>query len=66
MTTHTDSAPYSPVFVGERRVQLDALMQRYPTKMAALLPALWMVQEVHGWVPEEGITEVAAAPCPIR
>ncbi len=59
-TLHTDSTPYSSVFVGERGVQLAALMQRYPTKMAALLPALWMVQEAYGWVPEEGITEVAA------
>ena len=56
---HTESTPYSSVFVGERGVQLAELMQRYPTKMAALLPALWMVQEAHGWVPEEGITEVA-------
>ena len=54
-TLPTDSTPYSSVFVGERGVQLAALMQRYPTKMAALLPALWMVQEAHGWVPEEGL-----------
>jgi NADH:ubiquinone oxidoreductase subunit E len=27
--------------------------------MAALLPALWMVQEQHGWVPDGGIEEVA-------
>ncbi len=57
---HTALAPYSSVFVGERGVQLATLMQRYPIKMAALLPALWMVQEAHGWVPEEGISEVAA------
>ncbi len=32
---------------------------RYPTKMAALLPALWMVQEDRGWVSEAGMAEVA-------
>ncbi len=51
--------PYRPVFVGDRRKQLDELVTRYPTKMAALLPALWMVQEDRGWVSEEGMAEVA-------
>ncbi|MHB1861716.1 MAG: NADH-quinone oxidoreductase subunit NuoE family protein [Gemmatimonadaceae bacterium] len=50
---------YQPVFVGERRRQLDELFTRYPTRMAALLPALWMVQQDRGWVSEEGMTEVA-------
>lgn len=54
---HTE--PYTPVFVGERRKQLDNLFTRYPTKMAALLPALWMVQEDRGWISEEGMSEVA-------
>ena len=30
-----------------------------PTKVAALLPALWMVQHENGWVSEEGMAEVA-------
>ncbi len=51
--------PYRPVFVGARRQQLDELLTRYPTKMAALLPALWMVQEDRGWVSEEAMAEVA-------
>ena len=50
---------YRPVFVGERRKELDELLTRYPTKMAALLPALWMVQEDRGWVSDEGMAEVA-------
>ncbi len=50
---------YRPVFVGERRRELDELLTRYPTKMAALLPALWMVQEDRGWVSDEGMAEVA-------
>ncbi len=50
---------YAPVFVGETRARLDALFQKYPTKQACLLPALWMVQEARGWVPDDGIAEVA-------
>lgn len=52
--------PYTPTFTGERKKRLDELLTRYPNKMAALLPALWMVQEVHGWVSEQGMEEVAA------
>lgn len=53
-------APYVPVFSGARRAELDTLLTRYPTKMAALLPALWIVQEERGWVSEDGMAEVAA------
>ena len=62
---HTDAthghAPYEPVFTpgGRRRKELDDVLTRYPTKMAALLPALWMVQHEHGWVSEGGMAEVA-------
>ena len=55
------ATPYTPVFVGERRVMLDTILARYPAPQAALLPALWMVQDVHGWVPDAGVEEVAAA-----
>ena len=48
-----------PVFVGARRQELDTLLTRYPTKMAALLPALWIVQAERGWVSERSMTEVA-------
>ena len=51
--------PYAPVFVGARKTELDELLTRYPTKMAALLPALWIVQRERGWVSEEGMAEVA-------
>ena len=56
---HAHGEPHEPVFVGERRKQLDELLTRYPTKMAALLPALWMVQEDRGWVSEAAMAEVA-------
>ena len=58
MSAHT-TEKYTPVFVGERKKQLDDLLTRYPTRMAALLPALWIVQYATGWVSEEGMTEVA-------
>jgi NADH-quinone oxidoreductase E subunit len=51
--------PYVPVFTGDVKRELDELLTRYPTKMAALLPALWIVQREHGWVSEEGMVEVA-------
>ena len=51
--------PHEPVFIGERRAQLDQLFTRYPNKRACLLPALWLVQEARGWISEGGIHEVA-------
>ena len=51
--------PYQPVFVGRLKEELDALLGRYPTKMAALLPTLWMVQRERGWVSEEAMVEVS-------
>ena len=58
--THHD-APHAPVFVGDARVELDRILSRYPTTQAALLPALWMLQDARGWVSEGGIEEVAKA-----
>ena len=55
---HPEGA-YAPVFTGARRSELDELLTRYPTKMAALLPALWIVQEERGWVSSEAMAEVA-------
>jgi NADH dehydrogenase (ubiquinone) flavoprotein 2 len=53
---------YEPVFVGgEWRRKLDDVLSRYPTKRAALLPALWLVQEARGWISNEAMVEVAQA-----
>jgi NADH-quinone oxidoreductase E subunit len=54
-----ESGAYEPVFTGERLARLEALFERYPTKQAALLPALWMVQEARGWISEAAMVEVA-------
>jgi len=50
---------HAPVFTGAVRQELDTIMARYPTKMAALLPALWIIQRERGWVSEGGMAEVA-------
>jgi NADH-quinone oxidoreductase E subunit len=58
MTMH-DTKPYEPVFTTERRAKLEELFNRYPTKRATLLPALWMVQEARGWISDTSMAEVA-------
>lgn len=50
---------YEPVFTGEQREKLDRVLERYPNKQAALLPALWMVQYARGWISEAAMAEVA-------
>ncbi len=54
------TSPHEPFFTGEARSKLDAVLARYPTKRAALLPALWMVQEARGWISDDAMAEVAA------
>jgi NADH-quinone oxidoreductase E subunit len=49
---------YQAVFTGETRAQLDEIIARYPTKRAALLPALWMVQQAQGWISDAAMAEV--------
>lgn len=56
--THETTA-HEPVFTGDRRAELDRLLERYPTKQAGLLPALWMIQEDRGWISEAAMVEVA-------
>ena len=53
--------PHTPVFTpgSAPRRELDELVIRYPVKMAALLPALWIVQRERGWVSEGAMAEVA-------
>ena len=59
MSHGTKESAYEPVFTGEMRKRLDELLTRYPTKRAGLLPALWMVQEAHGWISDAAMAEVA-------
>ncbi len=39
--------------------RIDALLKRYPTRQAALLPVLWVAQETFGWISRESSEEVA-------
>jgi len=54
-----ETTAHEPVFTGKHRARLDEVLRRYPTKQAALLPALWMVQETRGWVSDAAMAEVA-------
>src|SRR5687767_4869069 len=58
-TGHPHGEEYRPVFTGSARAELEELLPRYPTKMALLLPALWIVQRERGWVSEDAMAEVA-------
>src|SRR5207245_1463586 len=55
----TAAGGYQPVFLGKTREQLDTILKRYPNKQAALLPALWLVQEARGWISDRNMAEVA-------
>jgi NADH-quinone oxidoreductase subunit E len=50
--------PFS--FSTEERKRIESILSRYPTKRAALLPVLWMVQERDGWISKEAVEEVGA------
>jgi NADH dehydrogenase (ubiquinone) flavoprotein 2 len=52
---------YRPVFAGKVLEELQAILGRYPTKQAALLPVLWVVQRERGWISDRNMTEVAEA-----
>lgn len=56
---HGHPEEYQPVFIGEAQRELDEILGRYPTRMAALLPALWIVQRDRGWVSDAAMAEVA-------
>ena len=56
-----DKKPDAPLFEGEYRERLDKVLSRYPTKQAALLPALGLAQEIRGHVSPESMDEVAEA-----
>ena len=56
---HEHAQEYVPVFAGPARQEIDEILRRYPTRMAALLPALWIVQRERGWIGEGAMAEVA-------
>ncbi|HUL04577.1 MAG TPA: NAD(P)H-dependent oxidoreductase subunit E [Gemmatimonadales bacterium] len=56
---HAAGAADERIFTGETLARLQQIFTRYPTKQAALLPALWLAQEADGWVSDRAIVEVA-------
>jgi NADH dehydrogenase (ubiquinone) flavoprotein 2 len=59
VSAHASTEAYTPVFTGAAAAELDGILSRYPTKMAALLPALWIIQRERGWVSGDAMVEVA-------
>lgn len=39
--------------------RVDELVEKYPRKLAAMLPTLWIVQEEHGWISAQAMEWVA-------
>lgn len=52
-------APEAPIFEGPYAERARKIIDRYPTKQAALLPLLNMAQEVRGYVDPEAMDAVA-------
>ncbi len=52
--------PRAPLFEGPYRERYEKIRSRYPTAMAALLPALNLAQELRGHISPETMDEVAA------
>jgi len=48
-----------PILEGDARELADALVARYPDRRSALMPLLYLVQSRVGWVPKQGLREVA-------
>ena len=48
-----------PVLSDEARRLADGIIAKYPTRRSALIPLLYLVQSEAGWVPLQGMREVA-------
>lgn len=46
-------------FSKENRLQAEGIVKRYPTRRAALLPILWLIQEQEGYVSDDAVKFVA-------
>ena len=59
-TRRPDDAPAPSVLTPELRAEAEAIAAKYPNSRSALLPLLFLVQSVEGYVTDEGMREVAA------
>src|SRR6266496_5872103 len=48
-----------PILSDEKRALAERMCAKYPTRRSALLPLLYLVQSEVGWVPRQGMREVA-------
>jgi NADH-quinone oxidoreductase subunit E len=48
-----------PILDDEARELADVLVRRYPDRRSALMPLLYLVQSRVGWVPRQGLREIA-------
>ena len=55
-----DRDPEAPLFTGAYQERFEKIRSRYPTALAALIPALNMAQELRGHVSPETMNEVAS------
>jgi len=55
----TDNAPETFSFSEENEQKFKGLLPCYPTAEAAMIPALWIVQEQEGHLPENALAHVA-------
>ena len=46
-------------FTSENEKKFEETLKRYPKKQAALLPALWLVQEQQGWISPDSMEYLA-------
>jgi len=51
--------PDAELFAGPYRARMDRIKARYPDKLGALLPALNLAQEIHGWLSPDAMAAVA-------
>lgn len=56
---HAEKHPDAVLFEGEYQERFEKILTRYPTKQAALLPALSLAQELRGHVSPEAMDRVA-------
>ena len=48
-----------PILDADARALAEGLVARYPDRRSALMPLLYLVQSRVGWVPQQGLREVA-------
>ncbi|MGH2573858.1 MAG: NADH-quinone oxidoreductase subunit NuoE [Actinomycetota bacterium] len=54
-----DADVEGPVLSDESRAVAEKIVAKYPTRRSAIVPLLYLVQSEVGWVPRQGMREVA-------